>query len=465
MFSHAYSSFDYLSGGAQANNGRHIVFMDKSDIFCYDTQTGKLWTQKNAFMLTKGSGDGVWIITDSGLKDGKYWAEFKNLKHPDRIIMVPDVQGSIVTENDCVLELVCSIDKNSKIIRHELDGTVNTINCPPIKWFFLCNDKWHFFTILDGKASVLTTGKTAMKEVYVQEIKNDAPSVKYNNDELMFTSSKTRIDIINLKSGDKQFFDIEENINWPEFAGKRYVIFRKAGNANFFILDRKTNRIDFHEKVTFLGCENETLYFSGEKDFLKFSNGKFEMIKKRSAIKCDAIQDGLLISRYELFDTKGELVQKINIEDDFDYRNLVSVEISTNLMKLGFGFDEMITPNSIRFETCPTFSLNRGDGYLVLENLSKEKISGKIWIADLESKGNVIEFDGVDFVCNGGEKLEFAKTVASGVFVVYVESNAMMDTSKSALENVNQDYEMPLYEGNPLYSEMQKSVVVTKWGQ
>jgi hypothetical protein len=466
LFSHPYTIFDYLYQ-LNCDNGRYIAMMDKSDIFCFDTQTGKLWTQTNAILLTNGSCDGKWIIADCGYENGKYWVKLAHAQHENRKISIPDVKSSIITESDCVLEVTYSVDKNPKIIRHELDGTVNTIECPKINLTFLFNGKWHFLTASDGKATVYITEATSLKSVYTQDIESNILFARFENDELMFTSSKTRLDIVNLKTGLRQYFDIENNVSWPEFAGRRHVIFRKTGKIASFILDRVTGKIESYEKYSFLGCEGDTLYFSSEKELLKFSDGKFETIKKGSSVRGEILQNGLFVGCYELYDTKGDFIQKLSINKNYNASfgaYLGKVEMSTDWMRFDLGRDETFESNSVRFETCPTFSLKRGDKGLKLENLSKTEISGTIWIADLSENENIVRMKSDTFKCKGEESIHVCKTAITGHCVVFIESNALMDTSESTLENVRPGYQMPRFEGNPVISAKKKAVVVTEWG-
>lgn len=469
VFSHPFMGFDFLNAGSQPDNGRYIVFMDKSDIFCYDTQTGKLWKLPNTELLTSGSCDGQWFISNSSYTDGRNWIDLTRTS-PDGKVTITDVKGRIYTELDCVLEVVQNdYEHIFKVIRHELDGTVKTLE-PPIKYDrflypFLYNGHWHFATIVDDRLIIMTTDKKSIRIVFEQEVDKDVMFIRHENDELLFTQSKTKLVIIkNLATGNKETFDIDEGVTWPEFTGRRYILFKSGFPFSPRILDRKTGNVVPYEKMALIDVDGETMYFSGENSLSIFKDGKFETYPTKSSIRAGKVKDGLIFDSWSLHDTSGQFIQKLNLPRIGSASDTIKdVNSFSNNMSLYLGQDETLYPNSIVFETCPTFSLNRGDNGLVLENISKDKISGKIWIADLESKENVVEFDSIDFVCKGGEKLEFGKSVASGHFVVYVESNAMMDTSRSALENVKQDYEMPLYEGNPLYSEKQKSVVVTEW--
>lgn len=470
LFSHHYVGFDYLSGGSQADNGRHIVYMDKSDIFCYDTQTGKLWKRNNTQLLTKGSCDGEWVISNSCYTDGRSWIDLVHAQFPDRKLTITDQKGIIYTELDCVLEVAQNdYEHIFKVVRHELDGTVKTLE-PPIKYdrylyTFLFNGHWHFATIVDEKLVVMTTDKISMRIVCEQPVDDHTLFMRFQDNELLFTQSKTKLAIANFTNGDKKVFDIPEGVMWPEFTGNRYILFRSYSHE-LEILDRKTGLIISYEKLALMDVEGDTLYFSGEKEFAIFRDGKFETFPTKSKIMGDIVKDGLIVGSGAIYDTTGQLVQKTNLPHIGSASDSIKeVDTMSSSMVIDLGQDETwYTKNRVLFENCPTFSLGRGDGCLVLENLSAKEISGKIWIADLESRENVIELESVDFTCKAGEKLEFGKAVASGHCVVYVESNAMMDTSKSTLENVSQDYEMPRFEGNPLYPEKQKAVVVTEWG-
>jgi hypothetical protein len=471
LFSHHYIGFDYLSGGSQTDNGRYIVYMDKSEIFCYDTQTDKLWKRYNTELLTKGSCDGKWIISNSNYTDGRNWIDLVHAQFPDRKVTITDQKGTIYTELDCVLEVVQNdYEHIFKVIRHELDGTVKTLE-PPIKYdkylyTFLFNGHWHFATIVDEKLIVMTTDKTSMRIVCEQEVGDQTLFMRFQDNELLFTQSKTKLAIVNFTNGDKKVFDIPEGVMWPEFTGNRYILFR-SNSHELEILDRKTGLIISYEKLALMDVEGETLYFSGEKEFAIFRDGKFETYPIKSKIMGNIVKDGLIIGSSAIYDLTGQLIQKINLPRKGSASESISgVKTMSNTISLELGQDETLYPNEIVFETCPTFSLNRGDGCLVLENLSKENITGKIWIADLERKENVIELNSINLACNAGEKLEFGKDVAKGRCVVYVEANALMDTSKSVLENVDTSYNMPLFEGNPRFIDNQKqSVVVTLWGE
>ncbi|MBP7732792.1 MAG: hypothetical protein KA140_03395 [Caldisericia bacterium] len=473
VFSHPVVGFDYLDYKGYTDNGRHIVYMDKSDIFCYDTQTGKLWKRNNTELLTKGSCDGQWVISNSGYTDGRNWIDLVHAQFPDRKVTITDQKGIIYTELDCVLEVVQNDYKHIfNVIRHELDGTVKTLE-PPIKYDsflypFLSNGHWHFATKVDGKLIVMTSDKTSIRIVYEQEVDEDSMFIRDQNNELLFTQSKTKLVIVkNFVTGEKGVYDIAEGVTWPEFAGNRFILFRSGFPFQSRILDRKTGEVTPYEKLALIDADNDTLYFSGEKEFAIFRDGEFETFPTKSKIMGDIVKDGLIVGPGAIYDTAGQFIQKISLPRIGSASDSIKeVNTMSSTMAIDLGQDETwYTKNRVFFETCPTFSLNRGDGCLVLENLSAKEISGKIWIADLMGKEQVIEFEDMDFACSGGEKLEFGKAVASGHCVVYVESNAMMDTSKSALENVDQSYEMPLFEGNPLYQEKQKAVVVTEWGK
>lgn len=472
LFSHPVVGFDHLYYTGYTDNGRHIVYMDKSDVFCYDTQSGKLWKRYNTELLTKGSCDGKWIISNSNYTDGRNWIDLVHAQFPDRKVTKTDQKGTIYTELDCVLEVVQNdYEHIFKVIRHELDGSVKTLE-PPIKYDrflypFLSNGHWHFATKVDDKLVIMTTDKTFIRIVYEQEVDSETLFMRDQNNELLFTQSKTKLAIVNFTNGDKKVFDIPEGVMWPGFAGNRFVLFESGFPFQPRILDRKTGEVTPYEKLALIDADNNTLYFSGEKEFAIFRDGKFETYPIKSKIMGDIVKDGLIVGPTAIYDTTGKLLQKINLPHiGSASESIREVKTMSNTISLELGHDETLYPNCIVFKTCPIFSLNRGVGCLVLENLSKENITGKIWIADLESKENVIELESIDLACKVGEKLEFGKDVAKGRCVVYVESNALMDTSKSVLENVDTSYDMPLFVGNPRFIDNQKqSVVVTLWGE
>ena len=478
VFSHKVEGFDYLSGGrGQADNGRYVVYMDYASIFCYDTQTGSLWSMKNAYLATDGGCDGTWFI-DHKTINGKEVLELVNTQYSNRMVTITDQPGKIYTEPDCVLELVEDyFGTKSKIIRHELDGTVKTMETPIDQqhWLypFLSNGSWHFIKIMGGKIYVLTTTKNEFKTVYVHDCGSQTPSYKTQDGELMYAIDRTKLIIVDLSSGKEQTFEDEKGFDWIEFAGKRFVRFdeNRIGKA---ILDRKTGQITSYDGKTlgYIGFDNETLYFSGEKKFATFIDGKMDIKDMNYEVGGSFIKNGYITDGNTLYDTSGKIIQKLFIaRDGYIPKDLKGVDFA--------GFGELVVsfkinppnlqpyyPNNVvYYQNCPTYSLNRGQEGLTLENLSKKTITGTVWTADLTSNDNVIELKSEEFTCKGGSTTEICTQTMTDHCVVYVDLNALMDTSKSALENVLNNYNLTMFEGNPVESPGQKAVVVTVWGK
>ena len=182
------------------------------------------------------------------------------------------------------------------------------------------------------------------------------------------------------------------------------------------------------------------------------------------------VKNGYISDGYTLYDTTGKFIQKLATsnnpyvyENDIVDMSFPSISSLSITLKDDRSIIQTYFKNCVDYQPCPSYSLNRSEKGLTLENLSKQPISGTVWTADLTSKENIIELKSEDFTCKGGTSTDICTKTMTDHCLVYVESNAMMDTSKSELENVRDNYNLPVFEGNPVDSSKQKSVVVTVW--
>lgn len=449
----------------QMDNGRYIAYLDSAGIYCFDTRTGKMWTSPNQVLVSDGGCDGQWIVADDFV-DGKYVATFTHQEHPEWKVSITNPTRCILTEYSCVIEVRPNEDRSKLVVTmHEFDGSTGTFETPIesaiLYGHYLINGKWYFATLIDGKMNLMTTEKNGFKTVFTCESPNRSLYAVTSGTELLFYLSPVKIGILDVRTGTIEYFEVPERSFSPIFAGNRHIVFSIPGNKKA-ILDRRSVEISFTENLDYLGFEGEKLYFSNESVFAVFDGGKLSITKNYNNVKGEFVKNGLIAGN-NLFDTQGNFIQKLYSR--FNSRKFRDFQVNQKSVSFDLGLDSTVFPNRSTWEACPVFSLERGESGLKITNLSDDSITGKIWLGNLSSSEAVVKLEAMQLEVQAKSSVEIGKKMFDKRCLVLIQSNAMLATAQSKLENLKPGYVMPMFEGVPETGKCRQATVVTVWGE
>lgn len=449
----------------QMDNGNCIAYLGSADIYCFDTKTGKMWTAQNQVLLSDGGRDGKWIV-DDGFVDGKYVATFTHREHSDWEVTIANPPRYILTEYSCVIEAQPD-DGRTKlvVIRHEFDGTIGKFETPvdPDKLYgkFLINGNWHFASLVDGRMNLFTTDRNGFIKVFSCDNQNRSFNGASSGSEMLFYLSSTKIGILEVKSGKVDYFVLPEKTFSPVFSGSRYIVFNLPGGKNA-ILDRKSGEVTYTENLKYLGFEDSKLYFSSDHEFATFENGKLTIIKNHNNVDGSFMKNGFIAGN-NLFDTNGNFIQRIFQPSNRNPARDFNVDLQS--MSFDLGQDVTMFPNRLTWKRCPSFSLERIGSGLRMTNMSEEKIAGSLWTGNLSSGDAVVKLEEIPLEVEAKTTVEIGKDILGMKSLVLIESNALLSTNNSKLENLKPGYVAPMFDGTPDTRRLKLATVVTVWGE
>lgn len=129
----------------------------------------------------------------------------------------------------------------------------------------------------------------------------------------------------------------------------------------------------------------------------------------------------------------------------------------------------------IKMESCPTFSIKRvAEGEFRIENTSPDcntPLNANVYLVPWTKEGNPVYWKAKNPVANINNltleetisiKIEPEKTKNLGRFALVIESNGLLDTANSELSDFDKEGR-PLFDGVPIGTQTQQSVVITLW--